>query len=79
MPKIWSSNIKVIQTDDISSIQKTTFHMWMLDNLQLFDGYRINGQFLGAEVFHKLIIKILLLSSLSSKDRKNYKDLDPIF
>lgn len=48
MPKIWSSKIELIQTDDISSLQKTAFHMWMLDNLPSFDGYRINEQFLRA-------------------------------
>lgn len=68
MPKIWSSKIRLIQTDDISSLQKTTFHMWTLDNLLLFDSSRINGQFLRAEVFHKLIMKMFLLSSLSSKE-----------
>lgn len=80
MPKIWSSKIKLIQTDDISPLQKTTFHMWMLDNLPLFDGCRINGQLFRAEVFQKLIMKMLLLDSLLSKELlKNYKDLAPVF
>lgn len=36
------SEIKLIQTDDISPLQNTVFHMWILDNL-LFEGSKING------------------------------------
>lgn len=42
--------------------------MWMLDNLLIFNGCRINGQFLRGEVFYKLIMKMLSLSFLSGKE-----------
>lgn len=35
--------------------------MWMLDNLALFEGSRIIGQFLRTEVFHKPIIRTLFI------------------
>lgn len=80
MPKLWNGEIKLIQTDDISTLQKVTFHMRMLDNLPLSEAPELmdnssedrcsqaNNKMLSLSLYQAKIIKtwpLTLLSCLS--------------
>lgn len=78
MPKIWNGEIKLIQTDDISTLQKATFHMWMLGNLPLSEAPELmdnisedrysqaNNKMLSLSLYQAKIIKTWPLTLLSS-------------
>lgn len=79
MPKIWNVEIKLIQTDDISPLQKISFHMWMLNNIPLSAAPELMDN-VSEDRYSQAYNKMLFLSLYQAhKYTKIYRDPIPYF